>query len=318
MQHQEGTFQGVGNLTLYYQCWQPHREKGSLILLHGLGGHSGHFSKLARNLVERGYGIYSYDLRGHGRSPGQRGFIKSWAEFRGDLRRFTQVVQEEKGEIPCFLGGQSLGGLIALDYAFRCPVGLRGLILSGIPMGKVSVPFVKMTIGRVLSRVYPQFSLSTGLDGDACSRDPSVAEFYLDDPLCHDRGTARLATEYLKTVHWLQTHAKELHLPLLLLHGDADRIAPVQETELLFEKIASPSKQKRIYVGGYHSVYDDINYAEVVADLGNWLDQQVQSPTYAPAVLLNSGEAAKEQHATMADAMRSLVCQISLDGLETA
>jgi alpha-beta hydrolase superfamily lysophospholipase len=316
VQHQEGTFQGVRDLTLYYQCWLPQQEKASLILLHGLGGHSGHFEKVARNLVERGYGIYGFDLRGHGRSPGQRGFIQSWAEFRGDLRRFIHRVQEQKREIPCFLGGQSLGGLIALDYAFRCPAGLHGLIISGIPMGRVSVPAVKMTIGRVLSRVYPQFSLSTGLDGDACTRDPSVAEFYLNDPLCHDQGTARLATEYLKTVRWLQKHPGELHLPLLLLHGDADRIAPVADSEMLFEKITSPSKHKRIYVGGYHSVYDGINYAEVVSDLGNWMEQHLHAPVYSSAVLLSSSDSEKQP--TMAEAMRSLVCQISLDGLEIA
>lgn len=130
-QNRSGSFQGAGELELYYQSWHPQAlVRAVLVVVHGHGGHSGIFTRLVEYLVEylvdRDYVIYSFDLRGHGRSPGQRGYINSWAEYRADLAAFLKFVKTKESQLPLFLIAQSMGGTIALDYLLRESPQIQG------------------------------------------------------------------------------------------------------------------------------------------------------------------------------------------------
>ncbi|MFM9159301.1 MAG: alpha/beta hydrolase, partial [Dolichospermum sp.] len=108
---QEGKFSGVGGLDLYYQSWHPGGEvRGILAIVHGLGGHSGLYKTIVEHLLPREYAVYALDLRGHGRSSGQRGYINTWTEFRDDLQAFLKLIQQQQPGYPIFLLGHSLGG----------------------------------------------------------------------------------------------------------------------------------------------------------------------------------------------------------------
>lgn len=194
--------------------------------MHGLGSHSGTFNNIVQALVPQGYAVYGFDLRGHGRSPGARGYINAWSEFRKDLSRFFQFVTSQQGQIPYFLLGHSLGAAIALDYALHFPDGLHGVIATALPLGKVGVPPIKLAIAQILSQVWPHFTLNTGIDHAATSRNPEVIAAIALDSLRHTRGSARLATEFIAKAEWLQTHAVCLQVPLFLLHGGEDWISP--------------------------------------------------------------------------------------------
>lgn len=276
MNHVEGTFKGARGLQLYYQSWHPPRRARAIVaIVHGLGAHSGLFSNALHYLIAQGYAVYAFDLRGHGRSPGQRGHINTWAEFREDLSAFLQLIREQEPGCPCFLGGHSLGGVIALDYALRSPEGLQGVMVIAPALGKVGVPPLKITLGQLLSRVWPRFSLRLGLDRTASSRDASVVSAYAQDPLRHERGSARLATEFLKTVDWIQNHVTHLRIPLLVLHGSADRVALPEGSRAFCQQVTFPDKSCYEYPGGYHDLHVDTNYQTVLTDLGNWLEQHL-------------------------------------------
>jgi alpha-beta hydrolase superfamily lysophospholipase len=279
MQHGEGTFQGWGGLDLYYQRWLPKQPVQAIVgIVHGLGGHSGLFKNVVQCLVPQGYGIYGLDLRGHGRSPGQRGYISRWQEFREDVNHFLQLIQSHHPGVPCFLWGHSLGGVIALDYALHHGEKLQGVIVTAPALGPVGIPRLRMAIGRLLSWSWPRFSLTTGLSGIPGSRDPNVVEAMAQDPLRHLRGTARLATEFLSAKTWVQTHAANLQIPLLVLHGGADQVALPEGSRMFFEQLTYPDKERYEYDGGYHEIHDDINRQEVFADLSYWLDRHLATP----------------------------------------
>ncbi len=280
MEHQEGTFKGAGGIDLYYQHWRGQTPvQATLAVVHGLGSHSGHFDNLVRYIVPHGYQVYGFDLRGHGRSQGQRGYINSWAEFREDLRGFLHLMETQKAENPHFLLGHSLGGAIALDYALRFPDRLQGIIVTALPAGKVGINPIKMALGQILSKIWPRFSLNTGIEQTAGSRDPEVVAALCQDPLRHYKGTARLVTEYNAASTWIQTHAAELYIPLLMLHGGDDRIALPEGSEVFFQKVRCHDKERREYVGAYHDLYNDINHQEVISDIGNWLDLHLEGST---------------------------------------
>ena len=159
-------------------------------------------------MVAREMAVHTFDLRGNGRSAGARGYVEDWGEYLEDLTRFLGLVDRDDPGRPLFLLGNSLGGLIALDYASRSAQrparGDRGL---GAARRALSVPAPLLALGRIMSRVWPRFSLETGMDLTGLARDPTVAEQILADPLFHRRGTARLSTEVTGAISRVQAGA---------------------------------------------------------------------------------------------------------------
>jgi len=278
MKHNEGKFQGAGELELYYQCWHPEElARAAIAIVPGLGDHSGRYMNIGNHLVPRGYAIYVFDLRGNGRSPGQRGYIKDWKEFREDVVCFLALIRDREPHTPIFLLGESLGGVIALEYCLKCPQGLSGLICAAPALGEIGIHRFLWMLARLLNRVLPRFSLSTGLDCSNLSRDPEVVKAFQEDPLTHSRGTARLAMELRRVVDWIHAHAGELKLPLLIVHGTADRIASPGGSRDFIRKVTFPDKMLREYEGGYHELYDDIIKDGVLAYTEQWLESHLSS-----------------------------------------
>jgi alpha-beta hydrolase superfamily lysophospholipase len=274
MTHIEGTFIGSGGLNLYYQSWQPEGELRAIIaIVHGLGAHSGLFNDAVQHLLPSGYAVYAFDLRGHGRSPGQRGHINSWAELREDLHTFLTRIQERGPSCACFLWGHSLGAVIAVDYALRFPQGLQGLILTAPALGKVNLPLLKFVLGRMLSQVWPNFSLKVGLDKGKSLRGSTYLT--IQDPLRHEYGSARLAAEFFATKKWVESHACELQVPLLILYSSGDQITPPEGSVAFFQKVAFSDKESCEYPGDYHDFHLDLNYQKILVDLENWLEKHL-------------------------------------------
>jgi len=266
MNHQEGTFTGHDGTELYYQSWRPEGAmRATLIIVHGLGEHSGRYYNVVEHLVPKGVAIYAHDHRGHGRSPGQRGFIRDWSLFVEDMGAFVQFVQ-------AFMLGHSMGGNIMLNYVLRHPQGLNGVIASAPAVGRLDIPPVLAFLSRLLSRVWPTLSLDTGLDATAISRDETAVRAYQNDPLVHSQGTPRFGVELARSAEWVMAHAADLEPPLLLLHGDADGLVNVENSRQFFDRVTLPDKTIKIYEGGYHESHNDIHKAQMLADLEQWLE----------------------------------------------
>jgi alpha-beta hydrolase superfamily lysophospholipase len=276
MLHVEGQFTGQAGLAMYYQRWSAENPcKAVLGLIHGLGSHSGWFASLAPGLVAQGYRVYGCDLRGHGRSAGQRGYINQWEEFREDLAAFHQFIQTENPTQPIFMLGHSLGGVIALDYVLHYPNALSGLITMAPAIGPVGISPVKLAIGQVLSQVWPRFTLNSGITHDSGSHDAAIVAAYNTDPLRHSKGTARLVTEYLETTRFIHGHLQQLTLPILILHGSSDEVALPESSRYFFKQLRSEDKEYREYAGGYHDLHNDDCAPTVNRDIINWLERQI-------------------------------------------
>ncbi len=273
MNHTQSFFEGFNGLPLFYQRWFPDSlpVQGILIVVHGLGGHSDLFKHGIRCLLPQGYGVYALDLRGHGRSPGQRGYIHHWQEFREDLCAFLQFIRSRETVEHYFLWGHSMGGTISLDYALHYPDSLQGLILSAPALGHIGVPAWKLVVGQILSRVWPSFKLKVGIDHSLSSREAAVLADYATDTLRHEYGTARLSVEFFKTVGWIHQNLDQLKVPLLLLHGGADGITSPQSSQALFQRLQSVDKTYRDYPNSYHDLYADLNYIDVISDIATWM-----------------------------------------------
>jgi alpha-beta hydrolase superfamily lysophospholipase len=219
--------------------------------------------------------VHAFDLRGNGQSSGSRGHVDRWEDYREDLRRFLSFVDQDEPGRPRFLIGNSLGGLIVLDYALETPGTLRGVIAVGTPLGQLSVPAPLMALGRLASRVWPRFSLETGMDLSGLARDPAVLEQIVADPLFHRRGTARLSTEVTAAIERIQSGAGSFTTPLLVLHGGKDRMVSPAGSRQFAARAGSPDKELIEYPEGYHALFADYGREQVLADVGRWIEARL-------------------------------------------
>ncbi len=269
----EDWFAGAGEVRLFRRSWRPEMTpRGVLVNLHGLGDHSGLYPTLVEHLVPRGWVVHAPDLRGNGRSPGRRGHVGTWAEYREDLRRCLELVRQEERGLPLFLLGNSLGGLIVLEYAMHHPDGLRGVIAIAPPLGSLGIPAPLLLAGRVMSRLWPGFSLDTGLDLSGLSRDPTAVATVLADPLFHRRGSARLSTEVAAAAERVRSGAARFPLPLLVLHGSADRMVLPDGSRAFMAAVEQHDKTFREYAGAYHVLLADMGREQVLGDLEGWME----------------------------------------------
>ncbi len=270
------TFAGCGGISLFRQAWRAAGPtRAVLINIHGLGDHSGLYPTLAEHFPCRGITVHAMDLRGNGRSGGQRAYVERWEEYREDLRRFVELVRAEERGLPLFLLGNSLGGLIVLEYALHHPDGLGGVIAASPPLGGLGVPAPLLALGRVLSRAWPRFSIRTGMDLSGLARDPAVVQTVLADPLFHRVGTARLSTEVVGAIARVQAAAPGFPLPVLVLHGSADRMVPPDGSREFVARVGHPDRELREYPGAFHVLFADLDHEQVLTDVERWIEARL-------------------------------------------
>jgi len=275
------TFTGADGLKLFGRCWPAKVDpsvapRAAVALVHGISEHSGRYDAVVDHLTESGFVVYAFDLRGHGESPGRRGHIDNWSQYRGDVKAYLEQVRARDPGLPVFIYGHSLGALIVAEYVLFHPEGLAGMIVSGIPLrptGVAKPPLV--LLAKALSRIWPTFSVSLGVKGERLSRDPERVRAYNEDPLVHHTATARWGTETLKAIDRVKARMSEIRLPILILHGGADPVNSVQGSRELYDAVSSTDKVLKVYPGGMHEPHNDTIRGEAADDVEKWLTRQL-------------------------------------------
>ena len=275
MRHTESYFDASDGLDIFYQYWLPDdRPKAIILAAHGLGEHGGRYRNYVDYFGSRGYGFYAIDLRGCGRSEGQRGHIDRFEDYVDDLRQLHDLARLAESSGRIVLLGHSYGSLIALVYGLRYPDGLAGVISSGTAL-RDALPYpgwVRALIRRA-GRVLPTLSIPAGFKPGDLSRDAAVVEAYRADPLVHSAASLRWASESIAIREWLFDHAREWSLPLLMLHGGADRICLLEGARRFRDRVESERVELRVYEGMYHEVHNEIGKETVFKDVERWLDK---------------------------------------------
>jgi acylglycerol lipase len=273
MRHTEGKFTGRNNFSLYRQAWVPDGiPVAVLVLVHGIAEHSGRYSNLVNYFVPKGYAVYSFDLRGHGKSEGIRSYVERFSYYLDDLKIFCNIVREENKKAKIFLVGHSMGSTIAIAYAIEHQSELNGLIVSGTTLkAGASINRVTILMAKILSILAPKMGVSA-LDANLISRDKAVVDAYVHDPLNYTgKLRARWGTELLKTMVRLQSKISELSLPILIMQGSADRISDPSSSKMLFDGVKSKDKTLKLYEGFYHEIFNDPERQQVFLDMEAWL-----------------------------------------------
>ncbi|MEW5722638.1 MAG: lysophospholipase [Thermodesulfobacteriota bacterium] len=274
-----GTVEGAGGLSLFYRRLAIEPERARLIIAHGLGEHSGRYGHVFSALAPRGFSIWALDHRGHGRSEGRRGHVDKFDHYLADLGLMVRLALEDRPEgRKVFLLGHSLGGLMSLSFALGFPELLDGVIASSPALGMViQVPAAKKFLGRVMSGLWPGLAMGNELDPQKLSHDPEVVRAYVEDPLVHDRVTARFFTEFMAAMEATNQSAPQMSVPTLLQVAGDDHLVSAQASRDFFERLGGPDKTLHVYDGLYHEIYNEVpeKRAGALGDLCAWLEARI-------------------------------------------
>lgn len=270
----------LDNIQLYVTGWLVDDARAAILIVHGIGEHSGRYHHVIRALNRRGYSVFTYDQRGHGKSGGQRMHIDTPDVLPNDVGVVREDIDADVGELPLFLYGHSMGSLVALAYALDHQDALAGLILTGAPFDfDSSVSPLLLAVSKIANRLLPRMQALDLFSTKDLSRDPAVVKAYGDDPLNHHgRLSVRSGTSLFELLMRTRARLGELTVPLLLLHGAGDAVCPPTGSEMIYARAASADKTLTIYPELFHEIQNEPERDTVFADILSWLDAHTEAP----------------------------------------
>ena len=269
----DGSFITRDGVTLStYRIHVPANSRGPVVLIHGLGDHSRSmpYLRLGSFLAEQGFEVFAFDRRGSGRSGGRANYAASWEELRDDLTRFVDLVEDQCGRLPSLIG-LSFGGLQALDFALASPESVDACVAMAPALDVSGTSPLLRRVLPILARFFPTLGVDPGLDDRALVRDPAVCHAYRDDPLWRARTTPALSVAAMEAIERVHARADHIKTPLLILHGTADRVVPIQGTKEAFPRFASKDKTFIEMPGAFHALPIDFEGDEVGVLIADWL-----------------------------------------------
>jgi alpha-beta hydrolase superfamily lysophospholipase len=271
----EATFNGVDGAELFYRVIEPlMATKAKVILVHGHGDHSGGLQSISTKLIKNGYFVYAFDLRGHGKSSGKRGFIRSWDEYRGDLHEFRKLVALEQPELPLYIVGHSMGGLITLDYILDNSTGISGIAAIAPAISYEVTAFERLGV-TLMSKIKPDYSIDKNKDYQFLAENPSLRAKFYSDRLRHNTITPDLGHGLIQAISRVRNNAKSIKLPFLLQYGLEDKITPPTRLRHFFNQVASEEKRVVEYASARHRPFNEVGREKFLGELVGWLDQQI-------------------------------------------
>lgn len=261
--------------TIAARGWSPPQTKGVVCIIHGFNEHCGRYQKVAERLAEAGYATLSYDQFGHGKTTGKRGHVPGYDAFLNSVDIILQEAETRFPGVKKYLWGHSMGGGIVINYILKRKPHIAGAIATG-PLLKLGFepPAFKVFLAKMMVNVYPAFTEKAELDSNGLSRDKEVVRAYDADPNNHGKITAGTFLGMFGAGKWNLEHASELSIPLLLMHGTADRLTSPEGSKLFAEKAPKQLVTPKFWEGFYHELHNEPepDRSQVLATITNWLN----------------------------------------------
>ncbi len=268
---------GARGVHLFTQQWEPVQPaRAAVALVHGYAEHSGRYADIAAQFAASGIALYAFDLRGHGMSGGRPAFVRDFQLYTDDARLFISRVQTGLADTPLFLMGHSMGGTIAGLLLTDAPPPLSGAILSSaaIEVG-MDLPRALRKAAGTIGKLFPHLP-TIKLDRDDLSHSESSTHKAERDPLNYrGRMPAGTAAGTLSAAAVIRNHAADIHTPLLILHGTADRITGPGGSKLLYERAGSTDKTLRLFDGLYHETFNEPEGGRVLEEMISWMQARI-------------------------------------------
>jgi alpha-beta hydrolase superfamily lysophospholipase len=273
----ERSFDGVGGVRIVYDVWTPDATpRGVVVLSHGYAEHARRYDHVALRFGESGLVTYALDHRGHGRSGGKRVYLRDLSEYTDDFHTLVGIAASDHPNLKRVVLGHSMGGGIVFAYGVEHPDDYTAMVLSGPAVdAQAAVSPVKVFIAKALGKVMPGLPVEQ-LPTDAVSRDPEVVAAYNADPLVyHGKLPAGIGRALMSVGETMPRRASALTAPLLVVHGEQDKLIPVAGSHHLLECVASEDAHLKVYPELYHEVFNEPERAVVLDDVASWIEVRI-------------------------------------------
>jgi alpha-beta hydrolase superfamily lysophospholipase len=276
---EESNYLGYDGKQMFMRVWAPDGEpKSVVIMIHGLGSHSGLMSFLGENFEKNGHICYAPDLRGFGHYDGMKGHIESFDEYVQDIEAIVAHLKLKHSDKKFFLYGHSFGALPVIHYVIKDPFSkeIDGIM---IPFPAVSerleIAGIRKTFAGALSRLNAKMLFPNGLRYDLISRNPEVVKRNEEDPLRFDKATGRFAIEGLRAKDEAYLSGAKILIPVVVLQGGDDQILIPEKNKEFFDAIGAEDKTWKLYEGLYHDPYEEEGGEDMLNDLMEWINNRV-------------------------------------------
>jgi len=271
----EETFEGVAGLKIFTRSWRPAgTPRAAVVIVPGFNSHSGYYGWVAEQLVARNLAAHAIDLRGRGKSEGERFYVEKFADYVDDVARFVQIVKQREPGLPVYLLGHSAGGVISCIYTIEHQSEIAGFICESFAF-QVPAPDIALSILKGLSHVAPHVHVLK-LKNEDFSRDPKIVDTMNKDPLiANEVQPTQTVAEMVRADERLKKEFSKIHLPVLILHGSADKATKPSGSRLFDESVGSTDRTFKIYEGSFHDPLNDLDRQTVMNDILLWLDGRI-------------------------------------------
>ena len=267
----EETLENQG-LKIFFRSWRPPTTaRGAVVVVPGFNSHSGYYAWVAERLAAVGHATYAIDLRGRGRSDGERFYVDKFVDYVSDIAALVDLVRSRHASLPVFLLGHSAGGVLACLYTLDHPSALAGLICESFAF-QTPAPDFALAVLKGLSHVAPHAHVLR-LKNEDFSRDPQVVAAMNSDPLiAHETQPTKTVAELVRSDDRLKEEFTRIRLPLLILHGTEDKAAKSSGSQLFYDRAGSTDKTLKLYDGHFHDLLNDLGKDTVMTDITSWID----------------------------------------------
>jgi alpha-beta hydrolase superfamily lysophospholipase len=267
----EEIVEGAGGIKVFIRSWVPEaKAKAVVVLCHGFNAHSGYYGWAAEQLVGAGYAAYAPDLRGRGKSEGERFYIEKVEDYTGDVDLAVKLGQSRHPGLPVFLLGHSAGGVVSCIYVLDHPTELAGFICEDFAF-QVPGPEFALSVLKGLSHVAPHAHV-VKLNNKLFSRDPEAVARMNADPLIeNETQPTQTMAALVRADERLKREFPTMRLPVLILHGTEDKVTKPSGSQAFYDAAGSKDKTLKLYEGHYHDLLNDDGKETVMADILGWI-----------------------------------------------
>jgi acylglycerol lipase len=275
----EGSFTGAEGYRIFIRSWEPPTgsPRAVLVIVHGFNSHSGHYLWAGEQFARGGLAVYAIDLRGRGRSEGDRYHIDNIDDYTRDVDTLVEQARAEHPGLPVFLLGHSAGGVVSCVYTLDHQAKLAGLICESFAH-ELPAPGIALAAIKGLSHIAPNAHILK-LDNNGFSRDPKVVEMLNNDPFVKDEvQPTETVAAMLRGDDRLKQHFAQITLPVFIMHGTLDSVTKPSGSQDFYAHAGSVDKTLKLYEGHFHDLLNDLDKELVLADIQQWIDARITTP----------------------------------------
>ena len=271
----EETFESAGGLKIFLRSWRPDgAPRAVVVICHGVNSHGGQYFWPAEQFVQSGFAAYALDLRGRGKSEGERFYVEDVAEYVADVAGAIRIAKSRDPGLPVFLLGHSAGGVVSCTYTLENQAELAGLICESFAF-QVPAPGFALAAIKGLSHIAPRLGVLR-LKNEDFTRDPAALAALNNDPLiAHEVQPAMTVAALVRADERLKEEFPLITLPVLILHGTLDKVTKPSGSQLFYDTAGSADKTLKLYEGHFHDLLNDLDKEVVMEDIKGWINARL-------------------------------------------